>query len=400
MTPHQESSALANLRILDLTRVRSGPTCCRIFADFGADVIKIEAPPGVDPNEGMSGPREGSDMQNLHRNKRSITLNLKAPAGLAVFKRLVATADAVVENYRPDVKDRLGIAYEDLRQINPRVILASISGFGQSGPYRGRAGFDQIAQGMGGLMGVTGLPGQGPVRAGIAVADTAAGLYAAIGILVALAERERSGEGQWVSASLLQAQIAMMDFQAAKYLVEQVVPQQAGNDHPYSTPMGVVRTSDGFINIAVGGEGQWKAFCPAIGHPELRDDPSYATQEVRLKNRPALNALLAGIFAKRPSSEWLKALEGAGVPAGPIYMMNEVFADPQVQHLGMAVRVPKGPGSDGAGLTLVGQPVDLSRTPSSFTRLLPDAGADNDDILKAIGLNADELAALRRERVI
>lgn len=396
----QASPALANLRILDLTRVRSGPTCCRIFADFGADVIKIEAPPGVDPNEGMSGPREGSDMQNLHRNKRSITLNLKTPAGLAVFKRLVATADVVVENYRPDVKDRLGIAFEDLREINPRIILASISGFGQSGPYRGRAGFDQIAQGMGGLMGVTGLPGQGPVRAGIAVADTAAGLYAAIGVLVALAERERSGEGQWVSASLLQAQIAMMDFQAAKYLVEQLVPQQAGNDHPYSTPMGVVRTADGFINIAVGGEGQWKVFCPAIGYPELRDDPRYATQDVRLKNRPALNALLAGIFATRPSAEWLVALEDAGVPAGPIYMMNEVFADPQVQHLGMAVRVPKAPGSDGAGLTLVGQPVDLSRTPSAFTRLLPDAGADNDDILKTIGLNEDELAALRRERVI
>ena len=400
MTSHQASSALANLRILDLTRVRAGPTCCRIFADFGADVIKIEAPPGVDPNEGMSGPRQGSDMQNLHRNKRSITLNLKAPAGLAVFKRLVATADIVVENYRPDVKDRLGIAYQDLREINPRVILASISGFGQSGPYRGRAGFDQIAQGMGGLMGVTGLPGQGPVRAGIAVADTAAGLYAAIGVLVALAERERSGEGQWVSASLLQAQIAMMDFQAAKYLVEQVVPQQAGNDHPYSTPMGVVRTSDGFINIAVGGEGQWKAFCPAIGHPELRDDPRYATQDVRLKNRPALNALLAGIFVLRSSAVWLAALEGAGVPAGPIYMMNEVFADPQVQHLGMAVRVPKAPDSDAAGLTLVGQPVDLSRTPSAFTRLLSGAGADNDDILKSIGLNEDDLAALRRDSVI
>jgi crotonobetainyl-CoA:carnitine CoA-transferase CaiB-like acyl-CoA transferase len=400
VTVPQGSSALANLRILDLTRVRSGPTCCRIFADFGADVIKIEAPPGVDPNEGMSGARDGSDMQNLHRNKSSITLNLKAPAGLAVFKRLVATADVVVENFRPDVKDRLGIAYEDLRAINPRIILASISGFGQSGPYRGRAGFDQIAQGMGGLMGVTGLPGQGPVRAGIAVADTSAGLYAAIGIFVALSERERSGEGQWVSASLLQAQIAMMDFQAAKYLVEKAVPQQAGNDHPYSTPMGVVRTLDGFINIAVGGEGQWKSFCKAIGQPELQDDPRYATQDVRLKNRPALNALLGGIFATRPSSEWLASLEQAGVPAGPIYMMNEVFADPQVQHLGMAVDVPKAPGSADAGLTLVGQPIDLSRTPSAYRSLLPEAGADNDDVLKKIGLSDSELDALRCERVI
>ena len=400
MTVPPKSSALANLRILDLTRVRSGPTCCRIFADFGADVIKIEVPPGVDPNEGMSGPRDGSDMQNLHRNKRSITLNLKAPAGLAVFRRLVATADVVVENFRPDVKDRLHIGYEDLKAINSRIILASISGFGQSGPYRGRAGFDQIAQGMGGLMGVTGLPGQGPVRAGIAVADTAAGLYAAIGILIALSERERSGEGQWVSASLLQAQIAMMDFQAAKYLVEKVVPQQAGNDHPYSTPMGVVKTADGFINIAVGGEGQWKVFCDAIDRPELRDDPRYATQAVRFNNRPALNALLAGVFATRASADWLAALEKVGVPAGPIYMMNEVFADPQVQHLGIAVNVPKVPDSDTGGLTLVGQPVDLSRTPAAFTRLLPDPGADNNEVLKSFGFRDDELDSLRKERVI
>lgn len=391
------SPALANLRILDLTRVRAGPTCCRVFADFGADVIKVEAPPGVDPNEGMSGARDGSDMLNLHRNKRSITLNLKTPAGLDVFKRLVATADVVVENFRPDVKARLGIAYEDLKAINPRIILASISGFGQSGPYRTRAGFDQIAQGMGGLMWVTGLPGQGPVRAGIAVADTSAGLYAAIGILVALAERERSGEGQWVQSSLLQAQIAMMDFQAARYLVEGVVPPQAGNDHPYSTPMGVVRTADGFINIAVGGQGQWKAFCAAIGQPELTDDPLYATLDSRFKNRPSLNAILADIFATRASREWLEALEKAGVPAGPIYKMDDVFADPQVRHLGIATPVP---GEDGKEVTLVGQPIGLSRTPAQFKGLLPEAGADNDAILKELGFGASAIEGLRKEHVI
>lgn len=391
------SPALANLRILDLTRVRAGPTCCRIFADFGADVIKIEAPPGIDPNEGMSGARDGSDMLNLHRNKRSITLNLKTPAGLAVFKRLVATADVVVENFRPDVKDRLGIAYDDLKAINPRIILASISGFGQSGPYRTRAGFDQIAQGMGGLMWVTGLPGQGPVRAGIAVADTSAGLYAAIGILVALSERERSGEGQWVQSSLLQAQIAMMDFQAARYLVEGVVPQQAGNDHPYSTPMGVVRTADGFINIAVGGQGQWKAFCGAIGRPELQNDPLYATLDLRFKNRPTLNALLADIFATKPSQAWLEALEKAGVPAGPIYKMDDVFADPQVKHLGIATPVPA---EDGKDVTLVGQPIDLSRTPAQYKGLLPEPGADNDAILVELGFNANEIEDLRKERAI
>jgi len=392
-----KSRALNHLRILDLTRVRSGPTCCRVFADFGADVIKIEAPPGVDPNEGMSGAREGSDMQNLHRNKRSITLNLKTETGLAVFRKLVATADIVVENYRPDVKERLGIAYDDLKAINKRIILASISGFGQSGPYRKRAGFDQIAQGMGGLMGVTGLPGQGPVRAGIAVADSGAGLYAALGIFVALAERERSGEGQWVSTSLLQAQIGLMDFQAARYLVDGVVPRQAGNDHPYSTPMGVVKTADGYINIAVGGPSQWLAFCDAIGRPEMKNHPDYATQDARLAHRPALMAELAAIFATKASQHWLDALEQAGVPAGPIYAMDEVFADAQVAHLGVAVTVPGGARPD---LTLVAQPIDLSRTPAAYGNLLPDAGHDNADILKSVGLGEADIDALRRDRVI
>jgi crotonobetainyl-CoA:carnitine CoA-transferase CaiB-like acyl-CoA transferase len=392
-----DPGALAKLRILDLTRVRAGPTCCRVFADFGADVIKIEAPPGVDPNEGMSGARDGSDMQNLHRNKRSITLNLKTPGGLDVFKRLVKTADVVVENFRPDVKERLGIAYDDLKSINPRIILASISGFGETGPYRTRAGFDQIAQGMGGLMWVTGLPDQGPVRAGIAVADTSAGLYAAIGILVALAEREGSGEGQWVRSSLLGSQIAMMDFQAARYLVDGVVPQQAGNDHPYSTPMGVMQTADGFINIAVGGQGQWKSFCAAIGHADMQDDTDYATQDQRLKNRAKLMKKLGDIFAAKPSRDWLSLLEEAGVPAGPIYKMNEVFDDPQVQHLGMAVPVKK---EQGREFALVGQPIELSRTPAKISKLLPEAGADNETIFADLGLSEAEIKTLRKERAI
>jgi crotonobetainyl-CoA:carnitine CoA-transferase CaiB-like acyl-CoA transferase len=345
----------------------------------------------------MSGARDGSDMLNLHRNKRSITLNLKAPEGLSIFRRLVKRADIVVENFRPDVKQRLGIAYEDLKPINKRIILASISGFGETGPYRTRAGFDQIAQGMGGLMGVTGNPDQGPMRAGMAVADTSAGLYAAIGILVALAEREQSGEGQWVRSSLLQAQIAVMDFQAARYLVEGVVPDQTGNDHPYSTPMGVVRTADGFINIAVGGQGQWKSFCAAIGQPEMQNHPRYANQDQRLRHRKQLSEDLARIFVTRSSADWLQALEQAGVPAGPIYKMNEVFDDPQVQHLGMAVPVVM---KSGERRALVGQGVDLSRTPPRIKHLLPDAGADNEVILKMLGLDEQEIERLRRDSVI
>jgi crotonobetainyl-CoA:carnitine CoA-transferase CaiB-like acyl-CoA transferase len=397
MTEEKKTSALAGLRILDLSRVRAGPTCCRVFADFGADVVKIEAPAGVDPNEGMSGARNGPDMQNLHRNKRSVTLNLKTPKGLAVFKRMVKTADVVVENFRPDVKARLGIGYDDLKAVNPRIILASISGFGETGPYRHRPGFDQIAQGMGGLMWVTGLPEQGPVRAGIAIADSSAGLCAAIGILVALAERERSGIGQWVRSSLLQAQVAMMDFQAAKYLIDGDVPQQAGNDHPYTTPMGVVQTADGYINIGVAGQGQWRAFCDAIGAPDLADHPHYDCQETRLRNRDALKTRLAAIFATKPSRDWLTILEDAHVPAGPIYKMDEVFADPQVQHLGIAVPVAD---PQRGTVRLVGPPIELSRTPAAVTSLLPPAGADNDEILAELGLARDEIDTLRKEQVI
>lgn len=391
------SAALAGLRVLDLTRVRAGPTCCRVLADFGADVIKIEAPPGVDPNESMSGDRHGFDMQNLHRNKRSLTLNLKRPEGRAVFLKLALTADVVVENFRPDVKDRMGIGYEALRAVNPRIVLCSISGFGQTGPYRGRAGFDQIAQGMGGLMWVTGLPGQGPVRAGIAVADSAAGLYGATGILLALAERERSGEGQWVQTSLLQAQIALCDFQAARYLVDGEVPPQAGNDHPYSTPMGVVETSDGFINIGVGGDGQWRAFCRAIERPDLPDDAAFATGRERSRNRPRLKEILAGVFRRHTSAEWLSRLDAEGVPAGPIYRMDEVFADPQVEHLGMAAPVHHHARGD---IRLVAQPLVLSRTPAADLTPLPEAGQQTDEVLREAGYGEPEIERLRHAGVI
>src|SRR5580704_7026101 len=397
MTRPTASSALSHLRVLDLTRVRAGPTCCRILADFGADVIKIEAPPGVDPNESMGGGRDGYDMINLHRNKRSLTLNLKEPEGRAVFLRLVTKADVVVENFRPDVKDRLGIGYAVLEAENPRVILASISGFGQTGPYRTRAGFDQIAQGMGGLMSVTGEPGEGPMRAGIAIADSSAGNYAAIGILIALAERERSVHGQWIQTSLLQAQIAMMDFQAARYLVDGEVPEPAGNDHPFSTPMGVLETADGHINIGVGGDRQWRDLCAVMARPDLASHPDYATGAYRLRNRAALKGLLAEIFKTRTSAEWLQALEAAGVPAGPIYKIDEVFADPQVQHLGIAA-----PGHHPArgDIRVVGQPLTMSRTPPGVETMIPQRGEHTEEILTEAGYGAADIARLRQAKVV
>jgi len=397
MARPRPSSALEHLKVLDLTRVRAGPTCCRVLADFGADVIKIEAPTGVDPNAGMSGARHGYDMLNLHRNKRGLTLNLKTPEGVALFMRLVETADVVVENFRPDVKTRLGIDYDALAAVNPGIILASISGFGQEGPYARRAGFDQIAQGMGGLMMVTGRPGEGPMRAGAAVADSSAGLNAAIGILVALAERDRSGKGQWVHTSLLEAQIALMDFQAARYLVEGEVPPQAGNDHPYVTPMGVIATKDGYLNLGVGAESQWISFCAAIGRPDLADHPDFATLEARFDNRAACWALLAPIFAERTTADWLDLMEAHSVPAGPIYTVDEMFDDPQVRHTGIVQSVDH----HARGKTqLVGQPVTLSRTPAAVETSAPDAGEHSDEILADLGLSAAEIAALREAGVI
>src|SRR6266513_5450376 len=311
------SSALSRLRILALSQVRAGPSCLRQFADFGADVIKIESPPGVDPNENMGGPRDGPDMQNLHRNKRAMTLNLKLPASRAVLERLVKTADVVVENYRPDVKYRLGIDYESLAKINPRIILASISGFGQDGPYRDRPGFDQIAQGMSGLMSITGLPGQGPVRAGTAIADISAGLFAALGILTALLEREKSGEGQWVQSSLLMSQIALLDFQAARYLMTGVPPGQAGNDHPTSMPTSAYKTKDGYMNIAATGEEMWRRVCEGLGRKDLLEREDFKGEQNRSKNRVALNSEIEKALAARTTAEWIGVMTAAEVPCGP-----------------------------------------------------------------------------------
>ncbi len=389
------SKALTRFTVLDLTRVRAGPTCARQLADWGANVIKIEAPPG--PDEPMGGPREGSDFQNLHRNKRSMTVDLKAPEGLAAFKRMVKKADVLVENFRPDVKKRLGIDYKTLVRINPRLVYASISGFGQDGPYAGRPGFDQIAQGMGGLMSITGLPGQGPLRVGIPVADLCAGLFAALGILTALLEREKSGRGQEVATSLLQAQIFMLDFQASRYLVSGEVAGQAGNNHPTTIPTGAFKTRDGYINIATTGGKMWERFCRTIGADALSQNPSYRTAAARSNNRDALNAEIEARLKSRTSAEWVERFNAAGVPCGPIYSIDEVFADPQVRHLGIAQRVT---GKGKPPLRLVGQPVSLSRTPSRLTAPPPKLGEHTDAVLKEFGFSAREIAALRKAKAV
>ena len=391
------SQALARFTVLDLTRVRSGPTCVRQLADWGANVIKIDALMEDAAGEQPGGPRQGPDFQNLHRNKRAMGLNLKDPKGLEVFRRLAAKADVVVENFRPDVKARLGIDYDSLRKINPRLVYGSISGFGQDGPYHKRPGFDQIAQGMGGLMSITGAPGEGPMRAGIPVADLAGGLFCAIGILTALLEREVSGEGQWVQTSLLQAQIFMLDFQAARWLMEKDVAKQAGNDHPTSIPTGVFKTSDGYINIATTGGRIWIRFCEALGAPDLANRLEYAAAPDRSKNRKALNAEINKHTEKKSSEQWVTELNAAGVPCGPIYSIDQVFEDAQVKHLGIAQDVPN---EENRHIRLVGQPVTLSRTPSKMAARPPEFGEQTEEVLAEFGFSSDEIAHLRQGKVV
>ena len=387
---------LSRFTVLDLTRVRSGPTCVRQLADWGANVIKIEATDEVDTGKGLGGERHGPDFQHVHRNKRGITLNLKAPEGRAAFLRMVEKADVVVENFRPDVKTRLGIDYDALAKVNPRIVYGSISGFGQDGPYAKRPGFDQIAQGMGGLMSVTGLPGQGPVRAGIPVADLTAGLYCALGIMVALLERESTGKGRWVHVSLLEAMVAMMDFQATRWTMKGEVPKQAGNDHPTTIPTGLFHTSDGVVNIAGGGGEMWKRIVSVLGIEEEAKDPDLATDKLRSANRAKTNAVIQAKLETRTSAEWVSAFNEAGVPCGPVYSMDQVFADEQVKHLGLEMPVAH---PQLGTINLVRAPmqisgVDCARNPT------PERGEHTDAVLAEFGFSADEVAALRAAKAI
>jgi formyl-CoA transferase len=384
---------LSPYSVLDLTRARSGPTCVRQLADLGASVIQVAAREGEDGDFS----RHGFDAQNLHRNKRSITLDLKAPEGIAILKKLAAKSDVLVENFRPDVKTRLGIDYETLSAINPRLIYGSISGFGQTGPYRDRPGYDQIAQGLGGLMSITGLPGQGPVRVGIPVADLTAGIFLAQGILAAIIERERSGRGQWVHTSLLQAMVTMLDFQAARWLIGNEIPPQAGNDHPTGIPTGVFTTKDGHINIAAAGQQMYRRLCEALGIEALIDDPRFRSSKDRSKNRAVLNAELDRVLAAKTSADWVELLNAKGVPSGPILNVQQVYENEQIVHLNMAVPV-KHPAL--GELRLQAPPSTLSRTPASVRTPAPDVGEHTDEVLGEVGFSADDVARLRRDKVV
>ncbi|VCU68844.1 Formyl-coenzyme A transferase [Pigmentiphaga humi] len=394
--PHLPASdALKRFRVIDLTQVRAGPTACRQLADWGADVIQVQMPEHMRGDDTLGG-QDGSDYQYTHRNKRSITLNLKEADGIATLKRLIATADVVVENFRPDVKFRLGIDYETLAEANPGLVYASISGFGQTGPYAQRPGFDQIAQGMSGLMSVTGLPGGGPVRVGIPIGDLCAGIFAAQGILVALLERASSGKGQWLHTSLLESMVYMMDFQTSRYLIDGEVATQAGNFHPTSIPTGVYKARDGYMNIAVFGSKIWERFCAILGAPEWITDERYHDKASRSANRDTLNAEIDRRLAEQDRGYWITRFNEGGVACGLINDLAEVFDEPQVRHLGMVKEVV----SQRLGRQrLVGQPVQLTRTPSTIARAAPRRGEHTEEILQELGYHADDMARMKSQGV-
>jgi crotonobetainyl-CoA:carnitine CoA-transferase CaiB-like acyl-CoA transferase len=394
--PHiPASSALSRFRVIDLTQVRAGPTACRQLADWGADVIQVQMPEHMRGDDTLGG-QDGSDYQYTHRNKRSITLNLKEPEGIAILKRLIGTADVVVENFRPDVKFRLGIDYESLSKEYPGLVYASISGFGQTGPMAQRPGFDQIAQGMSGLMSVTGMPGDGPMRVGIPIADLCAGIFAAQGILVALLERDSSGKGQWIHTSLLESMVYMMDFQTSRWLIDKEIPTQAGNYHPTSIPTGVYKARDGYMNIAVFGSKIWERFCDILGAPEWVTDERYKDKMGRSINRDSINDEINRRLASQDRAYWVERFNAGGVACGLINDVKGVFDEEQIQHLGMVKEVV----SDHHGpQRLVGQPVQLERTPSTIARAAPKRGEHSEEILREIGLDSAELVGLKAKGV-
>lgn len=388
---------LSRFKVLDMTHARAGPSGTRVLADWGADVLRIEQPPTATELDEVVGKRDGSDYQNLHRNKRSMTLNLKSAEGQAIFRRLVETADVVTENMRPGVKHRLGVDYETLRKINPRLVYGSISGFGQRGPYRDRPALDQIAQGMSGLMSVTGQPGSGPGRIGVAVTDLVAGAFLAQGLLIALLEREVTGQGRWVQTSLLETGIALLDFQAMRWLMGGQVPVQEGNFHPTVTPTGLYATKDGHMNLSASGNRIFARFCAAVGREDLPREPRFSGSLERAKHRDELSGIVAGILATKTTAEWIEVLVAAGVPCGPVYDVSDVFDDPQVQALGMAQPVTHPRLGE---VRVVAQPMELSGHDRAIRKPTPALGADTAAVLAGLGYGDADVGRLRAEGVV
>jgi len=398
-TTHTEPARLplSRFKVIDLTLARAGPSCVRTLADWGADVIRIEPPPSDADASELVGRRDGSDFQNLHRNKRAITLNLKSDAGREVFMRLAEQADVIIENMRPGVTKRLGVDFESVKQRNPRIVYGSISGFGQYGPYTSRPSIDQIAQGMSGIMSVTGLPGQGPVRVGVAVTDIMAGAFLAQGVLIALLDREVSGEGRWVQTSLIEAGLNLLDFQATRWTMDKKVPPQEGNFHPTNTPMGLYPTADGFLNLSATGNKNFSTFCRLIGREKMASDPRFTSSALRARNKEALNELIASALRTRTSRDWFEMMVEAGLPCGPVYNIKDAFADPQVEALRIRRTVTHPRLGD---VDLIAQPCEMTGFDRSIRTATPDLGEHNDEILRSLGYDTEAIERLKAERVI
>jgi crotonobetainyl-CoA:carnitine CoA-transferase CaiB-like acyl-CoA transferase len=398
-TPHAQAARLplSRFKVIDLTLARAGPSCVRTLADWGADVIRVEPPPGDDEIGELVGRRDGSDFQNLHRNKRAITLNLKTDEGREILMRLAEAADVVVENMRPGVTRRLGVDFESVKKRNPRIVYGSISGFGQYGPYAERPSIDQIAQGMSGIMSVTGIPGQGPLRVGVAVTDIMAGAFLAQGILIALLDREVSGEGRWVQTSLIEAGITLLDFQATRWTMDKKVPPQEGNNHPTNTPMGLFATADGYLNLAATSNKNFQKFCGIIDRDKMATDPRFASAALRRRNKEALNETIATALRARSTREWFERMVEAGLPCGPVYSIKDTFADPQVE----ALRIKRSVTHPRLGeIDLVAQPCEITGFDREIRTATPDLGEHNGEVLGSLGYGAEEIEKLKAAGVI
>ncbi|MCZ6502290.1 MAG: CaiB/BaiF CoA-transferase family protein [Gammaproteobacteria bacterium] len=392
------SLPLASYTILDLTIARAGPTAVRLLADWGANVIRIEPPPSSGTGD-VTGRRHGPDSQNLHRNKRGITINLKSDEGRDLFMALAKKADVIVENFRTEVKFRLGVDYESVRKVNPSIIYASISGFGQDGPYSKRPGVDQVVQGTSGLMSITGEPDRGPMRVGIAISDTSAGMFLGQGILLALLHREKTGEGQWVHTSLLESMLCKLDFQGARYTMRGEIASQEGNNHPTNSPMGVFDTKDGKVNLAASTNKMFRAFCEKMQVPELSEDERFNNPGDRVKHRHELFSEMNAITSLEGTAEFVLKMNDAGCPCGPIYNIGEAFEDEQVKFLKMERPVSHATLGE---FNLVRSPINMSAFASedSFERPGPELGEHNEEVLQEMGFSPDEINELRDKHAI